>query len=289
MGFILRILSAIRPLIDRFLAVGFIQQAIVLAAQAFMALFPLLIGVIALAPTRTGDAISTFMRRRLGLAGDTADDVSKLVATRSELRSGITVIGLLVILASATSFTRALQRVYENAWQLPKGGVRGSIRGFFWLVGLTIYIGMLSFVLEVMKGGPAISLLRLILIAVTILALWLVTPFILLCGRVRLRALAFTAILTAAAIIVSGAVSADIMPHIVSSNERQFGTIGVVFAVQTWLVVLGGIIVGASVIGAYATQADDWFGTLARGSADRESWRRTPTGWFARRGRSGKG
>jgi membrane protein len=283
---ILRLLGAFRPLIERFISVGFIQAAVVLAAQAFMALFPLLIGIVALAPPRVGDAIANAMRDRLGLAGDPTADVQHLVASRDDLRSGITVFGLIVVLASATSFTRALQRVYEHSWELSKGGVRGSIRGLFWLLGLTIYLIMLAIVLQLTRSQAlGIEILHDGVVIGSALGLWWMTPFLLLCGRVQLRALAFTAMLTALAVLIAGWVSAVIMPRIVSSNEKQFGTIGAVFAIQSWLVVMGGIIVGAAIVGAVATQSEGWLGTWARGSSEPASWRRVPAGRFARRER----
>jgi membrane protein len=281
---LLRLLRAIRPLIERFISVGFVQSGVVLAAQAFMALFPLLIGIVALAPPRVGDAMADYMRDRMGMAGDPSEDVQHLVASRDDLRGGITVFGLIVVLASATSFTRALQRAYEHSWQLPKGGVRGSIRGLFWLLGLTIYLVMLAIVLQLTKSQDlGIVILHDGVVIASALGLWWMTPFLLLCGRVQLRALAFTAILTALVVVIAGLVSTVVMPRIVSSNEKQFGTIGVVFAAQSWLVVMGGIIVGAAIVGAVATQSEGWLGTLARGSPEPESWRRVPAGRFSRR------
>ena len=276
-----------RPILDRLIAVGSIQSAIVIAAQAFMAVFPLLIAVIAYSPAKVGNTISTFMRTRLGLSSTTAQ-VQQLVSTRSELQNSLSIFGLIVVLASATSFTRALQRVYERSWQLPPGGVRGSLRGLLWLIGLVIYFFMLAFMFELTSSRTTgISALRLVLSGVTAFGLWWMTPFLLLCGRVRWRALVLTGLLTGIVLVVAGKVSTVIMPRIVSSNERKYGTIGAVFAIQSWLVVMACIIVGAAILGAITTESDGWIGTWARGSSDLESWHRVPTGIFAR-GRTGR-
>src|SRR5262249_52316372 len=130
-GLIDRLLARLRPVVDRFVAIGVVQAAVVLAAQAFMALVPLLIGIVAVAPGGAGGSFAHAARTRLGLGGQTEDQVEHLVNTAQSghLESSLTALGLVLVLFSATSFTRALQRVYEAAWQVPKGGLRGSVRG----------------------------------------------------------------------------------------------------------------------------------------------------------------
>jgi uncharacterized BrkB/YihY/UPF0761 family membrane protein len=102
------------------------------------------------------------------------------------------------------------------------------------------------------------------------------TPYVLLLGRVRLRALLPGGLLTAAAVLILGRVASIVLPRSVASNERHFGTIGVVFAIESWLVVVACAIVGMAVIGAVVVQTDGPVGHLARGSANVESWRREP-------------
>jgi membrane protein len=279
-----RLLHLGAPVLERLAAVGFIQSAVVMAAQTFLALFPLLIAVIAIAPTDVGQTIASVARNKLGLAGETSDDVLRLVGTRDQLHGTITVFGVIVVLGSATSFTRALQRVYELSWEIPRLGLRGSIRGLGWLVGLIAYFGLLGLALK-LTASPAIgvTLLRQILLIIAAYLLWWLTPFVLLCGRVRLRSLVVTGALTAIVIIIAGRVSAAVMPRIISTNERQYGTIGAVFAIESWLVVVAALIVACAILGALAGQAESTLGRLARGSADPQAWRRVPGRLFRRR------
>jgi membrane protein len=269
------LLRVFGPLLERFVAVAFIQSAVVLAAQAFMALFPLVICVIAFAPSTVGQTISNEARNKIGLSGATGTDVQNLVASRDALRNSLSIIGVLVVFVSATSFTRALQRVYQNAWELPKAGIRASIFGLEWLVGLAAYLALLAGGIELTSGHHAgLSVLRVIILVAFSFFLWWLTPFVLLCGRVRLRALLVTGALSAVALLIAGAVSAQIMPRIIGSNERKYGTIGVVFAVESWLVVIASVIVTAGILGAFGAQSGGRLGDWARGSADREAWRR---------------
>jgi len=106
------------------------------------------------------------------------------------------------------------------------------------------------------------------------LLLWWWTPYVLLLGRVRARALLPTGLVTGAALLVLGRVSSVVVPRAIRGNERQFGTIGVVFAIESWLVVVAGAVVGAAVMSAVLAQAAGPLGRLARGTADVDGWRR---------------
>ena len=272
-----RLLRLLAPVLERIAEVAFIQSSIVLAAQAFLALFPLLIAVIAIAPPTLGDTISTYARSRIGLSGHTGEDMSHLVASRQDLQGTITVLGTVLVLTSATSFTRALQRVYENAWRVPRLGLRGSLRGLGWLLGLIAYLTLLGLAVK-LTASPAVpvSVLRNVVLVLAAVLLWWLTPFVLLCGRVRLRPLVLTGGLTAAVVVVAGVVSSAVMPRVVRTNERQYGTIGAAFAIESWLIVMAGLIVASAIFGALAAQADSVLGRWMRGSADPDAWRRVP-------------
>ncbi len=268
--------ATFEPLIVRLVQVGLVQSAIVLAAQTFMALFPLLIAVIAVAPTSVGRSIADALRDRLGISGDSEDSVQRLIGSHSQLHGAITIFGVLLVLASATSFTRALQRVYEAAWQLPKLGLKGSLRGLLWLFGLLAYFALAAGAVKLTTAaGEAASPLRWIFTVVSSFLLWWWTPFLLLGGRVRARALLPGSLLTSAAVLILGAVSSAYLPRAITSQESRYGAIGAVFALESWLVVLAGAIVGAAVVGAVGAQYPAGpMGRWIRGTPDPEGWRR---------------
>jgi membrane protein len=262
--------------IDRLVSVGVIQSGIVLAAQTFLALFPLLIAIVALLPVAISNAISASLRSRVGISGSTDRMVSELLVSRDNLHGGITAIGVIVVLASATAFTRALQRVYERSWMLPTLGLRGSIRGLMWLVGLVGFLWLIGTAIRYAGTGPASTVVRAALVITSAVVLWWLTPYVLLGGRVRLRSLLPCGLITATAMLALGVVSAAVVPRTIRSNEQKFGTIGVVFALESWLVIVGCTIVAASVVGAVLAQTSGPIGQLARGRADLDAWRRVP-------------
>jgi membrane protein len=263
------------PLLERLVQVRFIQTGVVLAAQTFMALFPLLIATIAILPSKLGTSVSNTLRTRIGLSGDSSHVVSQLVDSRSQLQNSLTAIGVLLVFFSATSFTRALQRVYQTAWELPKLGFKGSVRGLVWLLGLVCYLALLAFGIRLVTGVPkAGGLLGSLLGIVGAILLWWWTPYLLLGGRVRPRALLPSTMLTAIGLLILGKVSSVYLPRTIRAEQRRFGALGAVFAIQSWLVVLACTVVGTAVLGAVLAQSAGPLGTWIRGTADPLGWRK---------------
>ena len=273
-GWVEERLRPFETLLQRLVSVGFVSTGVVLAAQTFLALFPLLIAVSALLPPGAAASVENTMRERFGISGETDQAVQHLVGSREDLRGGISAIGVIVVLASATSFTRALQRTYELAWDLPKAGLRGSVRGLVWLVSLVAYVTVLGTAVRLAGSSPPGTVLRTVLVVAGSVLLWWWTPYLLLLGRVRARALLPGGLITAGALLVLGAVGSVVVPRTVRTNERQFGTIGVVFAIESWLVVIACTIVGCAVVAAVLVQTDGPLGRLARGTAEVDGWRR---------------
>ena len=72
---------------------------------------------------------------------------------------------------------------------------------------------------------------------------WLLTPVILLARRVAWRRLVPTALLTSAGMTGLAVCSAVWMPRTVATSAAQFGVIGVAFALLSWLVGAGMVLV----------------------------------------------
>ncbi|WP_436771370.1 YhjD/YihY/BrkB family envelope integrity protein, partial [Yinghuangia sp. YIM S09857] len=261
--------------VARALEIQITDRMMALAAQAFLALMPLVIVVAVAAPDSVSTGLVDAMRTKVGLGnGSTTRNVQTLATSAAE--TGVTVLGFLLVLLSATSFSRALQRVYERSWRLSPGGLRSAWRPLAWIVGMIAYFVLLGFTFKVTHGGGPMTALRMTMAAGGSIALWWWTPFVLLSGRVRWRALLPTALATAVGTLALGAVSAKYVPHLLSTNERRYGTIGVAFAIESWLVVLFAVVLGATVLGAVMADTRGRLGVWARGSTDPEGWRRAP-------------
>ena len=269
---VLRTMERTRGIAERLIAVRIVESSIVLSAQAFLALFPLILVVSAVVPRDVSTGLVNELRSRYGVSGSSAGALQTVLVDRGAVQQSLSVFSFLLVIASASAFTRALQRMYQNAWGLPKLGLRGAWRSFAWLIGLVLYLGILGTIAHVIHHGGVLAPVSTILG----FGMWWWTPFLLLGGRVRARALIPAAVIITGAQLAAGLVSSAIVPRTIRNNESSYGPIGAVFAFQSWLVIVMGLLVVGTTLGAIIGSSDSRIGRWIRGTSDREGWRREP-------------
>jgi membrane protein len=236
------------------------DRAVALAGQAFTALIPLLIVYTAVVSRATGRDFADQLIEVFGLTGSAADSFKRAFAPAGAVESQVSAIGFLLLIGSALSFTRALQRLYQLSWQQPSLGLRAAKWGLIWIglviVVLTVRPPMLSW---------SHGVLRLALSIAFTAAIWLFTPFVLLARRVDWHRLVPTALLTSVGMTALSVCSAVWMPRTVASSAAQFGVIGIAFALLSWLVAAGVVLVLAAS-----------GGVVVQGRLDRRRRRRRP-------------
>lgn len=226
--------------IEKFAALQGVDRALALSAQAFSALFPVLILVAAIEPSGSSRDIASTLVERFGLEGAGEKAVRQAFATPDAVTGSITVISIFLVVFSALAFARGLQRLYESAWGLSRRGIKSTGWGLGWLVMISLYWAIVSAYGG--NGRPVIGIGLAFL-------LWLATPYVLLERRISWKRLIPQALLTAISIAAVGIWSTIYMPQAISSSAQQFGVVGVSFALLTWLVALSFAIVIATSIG----------------------------------------
>jgi membrane protein len=252
--------------LGRLIEVHFLDRTVILAAQAFSAILPLVIVVTTISPHPGGDSPAAFLARRLGLTTDDVTSLQGAVAPPPSARASIGVLGVVLALLTATSFARALQRSYELAWQLPRAGLRAAWRPLALVIGLAVYVELLFLFGRLVRGVPAGSLLEDLVTFAGAWALWTGAGWILLGGRVRPRLLAAGGLLTAVGFAVLRRLSAFYLPTVVVSNQQQYGLLGVAFTLFSWLSACAFVIVVATVVGAVLAEDPGRLGQLIRAS-----------------------
>lgn len=230
-----------------------IDRALAIASRGFVALLPLAIVSTSLSPAARNGGFAQGVIDRFGLDGQGAEDVRRLFATPSEVRGGLSVLGVLVLAYSVLGFARILTRVYEQAWQLPPSGLHGLARGLVWVAAAAAYVGFLA----PLRGAATHATGRLvsdIVVLATYTACWLVTPQLLLAGRVPFRRLLPTAALTAAGMALAGVVAGVYMPGAMTTSAERYGLVGVAFTIVSWLTGIGAVLVVAAGIGAVTAE-----------------------------------
>ena len=179
--------------------------------------------------------------------------------------SAASVLGLLGFLIFGHSLARIVQDVYARAWRISVGSAVDRWRFALWFVVATLLLG-----LQVTEES-AVSALGWALASpigmLVLVAFWLWTPWLLLHGRIPLRALLPGALLVA--VIYLGAVTASefVLGFWVTDNGRFFGSFGVVLALLAWAQVIAVIWLGCAV---FAPVYAEW----------RAGWRRSGTSPF---------
>jgi membrane protein len=240
-----QVVESAAAIFRRLLTLEVIDRSLVIGAQAFSALIPLLI-VFASVGFRNGrtfadDLVSTFQ-----LSGRGADAVRSVLTAPGD-GPGLTVAGLLLVVFSSLSFTRALQRTYELAWGLRRRGVKGSAWGLLWLAVFALYWWLAPLV-----GAQLTDRTRLLASVSGSFLLWLVTPYVLLARRVAWQRLVPQAALTAIGMTALELGAVLYIPHAMNTAAAEFGGIGCAFTLLSLLWAGGFVLVAAAVLGSYA-------------------------------------
>lgn len=244
--------SLLGRLLVRLAEIGGVERGTVLGAQAFTALIPYLVVASALVPRSENESFADTLIERFDLQGSAADGVRALFATAGEVESGITFIGIGVLLVTVVSFARALQNTYERSYGLEPFGVAGVPHSLLWIGALGVWLSLVSIRNDMDDWlGP--------LFAATVslgfgFALWLWTPMILLGRRVATRLLVPGAVVSGVLMTALTYASAIYMPILIEAAARRYGLIGIAFSLQGWLLTLSLVIVAGAVVGGVLSE-----------------------------------
>jgi membrane protein len=250
---------------ERMLEIEFIDRSVALAGKAFVSFFPLVIVVAAFVPDRTRAAIITSVTTRLGIRGDALTLVREAFASSDDIRKATGLLGLVLTIFFASSFTTALQRVYLRAWRRPHhAGVAVYWRGLLCVVLVLLAMALLGGLSRTLDGGLGVGLLAIVALAGTSALWWFVAWFLLL-GEVRARVLVPTGVITSIATGVFGLSATIWMPEVVTSNESQFGAFGIALALVTWFSGAATCVVVGACAGSVFAEDPGRVGSLIRG------------------------
>jgi membrane protein len=245
----------VRRCLQRLVQLEFVDRSVALASLTFTALIPLGVVVGSAVPGIHREDFADSIVERFDLDERTAKLVEQAFSPPAGVQASLSVLGVLLLIVSALSFTRALQRVYETAWRLPRLGVRATPSGLVWLAGviafLSIFGGLRSAVVDLSR--PVASVIVALACAG---AVWMFTPWMLLSRRVAWRALVPTAALTAVGMTCLSIAGIVYMPRSISSSAASYGTIGVAIAMVSWFVAAGFVLVGCAAVGAVLGDRD---------------------------------
>jgi membrane protein len=238
--------------LERLASMQFVDRSVGIGAQAFTTLIPLLIVYSAVVPLADARSFADRLVHYLKLTGAAAATLHQAIAPPSTVAEGVSVLGFVLLAASALSFARALQRMYETAYRLTAMGMRGTPWHLLWLALIPAYLTLRP-VIASLSGGLWRVLGSMALAAVA----WVITPYILLGRRISARRLVPGALFTAVGMTGLGVATVIYLPHSLTASARNFGTIGIAFAILSWLVGGGFVLAGSAAAGAVALERLD--------------------------------
>ncbi|MFE5189697.1 YhjD/YihY/BrkB family envelope integrity protein [Streptomyces sp. NPDC056628] len=243
----------ITGIVDRLLSVNVFDSATRIAAQCFLTAVPLLFVLSAYAPEAVQDQVTTSITTVLGLTGRAKAEVEQTFHPPSEdLRQATGVVGGLMVLLSATAVSRAVQRLCRRAWGMPRS--RTKVAPWRWLAWIALWLAALvvqgllhnGFGLGATLGFPIVLLMQALM--------WWWTQHLLLGGAVPWGPLLPGAVITAVAVSALSVTAHFYMPRALNRALSEYGSVGSVFVLLSWLIVVCVAVAIALSVGAVLSQ-----------------------------------
>ena len=252
--------------VNRFQKVAGFDRAIALASGAFTATIPLAILVSAVASHLGGRNTADRIIERYELSGGGAEAVREIFASPAGTSTSLGIIGFLFLLVAVLSFSRGVQRLFEQSWELDPLSVRNTLNGLFWVGALALYVG-LSGLIHAALGRSRLELTAALLAAPLTAVFLAWSGWVLSAKRIARRNLAPFAILGAVLLAAYSVGVAVYVPHLFSSYATRYGVIGAVFAIISMLFCAMVIVVASAVTGR---EVHDELGRIQRGQRPAE-------------------
>jgi uncharacterized BrkB/YihY/UPF0761 family membrane protein len=234
--------------VNRFQKIAGFDRAIALASSSLTALIPLAMIATAIAPQLGGDDTAARIIERYELTGGGAEAVKDIFAEPTGTDTSLGLIGLFFLLIAILSFTRAVQRLFEQAWELKPLSVRNTLNGLLWILGLTVYVGLSGFLRGVLPPGELEITATVVIVPLSVVFLtW--TGSVLSAKRIALRELLPFAVVGAVATAIYSVGAQVYVPHLFSTYATRYGVIGAVFAMISTLFCIMVVIVASAALG----------------------------------------
>jgi membrane protein len=229
----------------RLAAMDFINRGVLFAATLLLCLFPFLIVVRALAGRPAVNTLTQYT----GLNGQAAADMNHLFASSAATASAVVgTASMVYFVLGGIAAATALQQIYEQAFDLPHRGMstiphRLAVLGV--LLASSLLTGWAGPGLR-HAGGP-------VLLAAAGLVwstgFWWLAMHILLAGRISWRELLPAAVATGVLYVAMEVFFSFFLSGMVISNDQKYGPIGIVFALLSYLIAIGVVVILGAVIG----------------------------------------
>jgi membrane protein len=264
--FLLRVVS-------RFQKIAGFDRAIALASGALTATIPLMIVTGAVATKLGGKNTADRIIDRYELTGGGAEAVRDVFSPPTGESTSIGLLGFLFLMIAVLSFTRAVQRLFEQSWELEALSVRNTFNGLIWVAGLAAYLGATG-IIHTQLGHTQLELTAA-LVSTPLAAVFLIWSGRLLSAkRLTYQDLIPFGILGSVALGIYSVGATVYVPHLFSTYATRYGVIGAVFAMISALFCVMVAVVASAAAGREIRDELDRIGRGERPAEDevRRQW-----------------
>lgn len=234
--------------VNRFQKVAGFDRSVALASAALTATIPLTIVTSALASELGGKGTADRVIDRYELTGGGAEAVRDIFSPPSGTSTTLGIVGFLFLMVAVLSFSRAMQRLFEQTWELSPLSVRNTSNGLLWIGGLSAYLAV-SGLIHVALGRSRLELSAALLVAPLTAAFLIWGGRVLSAKRIARPDLLPFGILGAVLLAACSVGATVYVPHLFSSYATRYGVIGAVFAMISAFFCLMVVVVASAAAG----------------------------------------
>ncbi|MFF2203357.1 ribonuclease BN [Streptomyces sp. NPDC058145] len=235
----------VRALFRRGRDLELMHRAMGFATLALVTLAPLLIVVAAGDPLVRG-GFASWLTDGMGLSGQSAAALTGIISPPRKVIGTTSVLSLVLLAVFGVSFAGSVQNGYERVWSLTAGPWHRVWRQTTWLVVLTGYLYQEVQTRPALHGTPRI----VVSVLSGVLFFWWGQRF-LLGGQVNWRRLLPGAIATVAGLAGLRVFSYLVFTPLIVTNALNYGAVGTVLVVESWLIGVGFVVYGGALFGRW--------------------------------------
>ncbi|MFJ4672436.1 YihY/virulence factor BrkB family protein [Kitasatospora purpeofusca] len=234
--------------VNRFQRIAGFDRSMALASSMLTAVVPLAIVCGAVLSSIADKDVADRIIDRYGLTGGGADAVRHVFSSPTGTSTSIGVFGALFLMISVLSFARAVQRLFEQAWELKPLSVRNTPNDVRWALAFVVYLAASGWLYAVMGGARLKAGAYLIEAPLTgVFLVW--SGWILTAKRIAWRDLLPFGGIAAVLTTVYSVGATFYVPRLFSSYVTRYGAVGTVFAMLSALFGVVLVIVGSASLG----------------------------------------
>jgi uncharacterized BrkB/YihY/UPF0761 family membrane protein len=232
--------------INRFQKIAGFDRAIALASSGLTASIPLVLSVGTILANVWDEDIADWIVKRYELSGAGARAVQDAFTPADS--TSVSVMGGLLAILAALSFTRALQRVFEQTWELPPLSVRNTLNGLRWTLVFGVY-AVANGAIHALLGQQGPDFVATVVSAPLTFGFFVWSGYWLSAKRISRRGLVPFAVIGAVALAIYALGAAVYVPRQFTSYADHYGVLGAVLAMISTLFCIMFVVVAAAALG----------------------------------------